>query len=89
MSKKKALSFNQFIKRFPNEEACFEYLYKIKWPNGFDSSLPANLFENAVLSRRFACFVFLPYGFSLVFALTSRNKGNSLSKMPNGFFSGQ
>ena len=23
MSKKKALSFKQFIKRFPNEEACF------------------------------------------------------------------
>ena len=35
MSKKKALSFKQFIKRFPNEEACFDYLYKVKWPNGF------------------------------------------------------
>lgn len=35
MSKKKTLSFNQFIKRFPNEKACAEYLYQIKWPNGF------------------------------------------------------
>lgn len=35
MSKKKTLSFSQFIKRFPNEEACFDYLYKVKWPNGF------------------------------------------------------
>ena len=35
MSKKKTLSFNQFIKRFPDEKACAEYLYQIKWPNGF------------------------------------------------------
>lgn len=35
MSKKKTLSFNQFIKRFPNEKSCAEYLYQIKWPNGF------------------------------------------------------
>lgn len=35
MSKKKALSFSQFIKRFPNEEACTKYLYKVKWPHGF------------------------------------------------------
>lgn len=36
MSKKKTLSFNQFIKRFPDEKACAEYLYQIKWPNGFE-----------------------------------------------------
>jgi transposase-like protein len=35
MSKKKALSFSQFIKRFPTEEACANYLYQVKWPNGF------------------------------------------------------
>lgn len=35
MSKKKALSFNQFIKRFPDEEACVKYLYAVKWPKGF------------------------------------------------------
>ena len=35
MSKKKTLSFNQFIKRFSDEKACAEYLYPIKWPNGF------------------------------------------------------
>ena len=35
MSKKKMLSFTRFIKRFPNENACVEYLYKVKWPTGF------------------------------------------------------
>lgn len=35
MSKKKALSFNQFIKRFSTEEACANYLYQVKWPDGF------------------------------------------------------
>ena len=35
MSKKKVLSFSQFIKRFPTEEACAKYLYQIKWPDGF------------------------------------------------------
>ena len=32
---KKAMSFAQFLKRFPNEKACAEYLYSIKWPDGF------------------------------------------------------
>ena len=32
---KKAMSFAQFLKRFPNEKACAEYLYNIKWPDGF------------------------------------------------------
>ena len=36
MSKKKMLSFTQFIKRFPNEKACVEYLYSVKWPQGFE-----------------------------------------------------
>ena len=36
MSKKKMLSFAQFIKRFPNEKACVEYLYSVKWPKGFE-----------------------------------------------------
>lgn len=36
MSEKKMLSFTQFIKRFPNEKACVEYLHKIKWPDGFE-----------------------------------------------------
>lgn len=35
MSKKITLSFSQFIKKFPNEKACAEYLYKVKWPKGF------------------------------------------------------
>ena len=35
MSKKKALSFSQFIKRFPDAEACVKYLYAVKWPKGF------------------------------------------------------
>jgi hypothetical protein len=29
------LSIIEFQHRFPNEEACFEYLYNKKWPNGF------------------------------------------------------
>ena len=32
---KKAMSYAQFLKRFPNEKACAEYLYHVKWPNGF------------------------------------------------------
>ena len=32
---KKAMSYAQFLKRFPNEKACAEYLYSVKWPNGF------------------------------------------------------
>ena len=36
MSKKKMLSFARFIKRFPNEKACVEYLYSVKWPQGFE-----------------------------------------------------
>ena len=32
---KKAMSYAQFLKRFPNEKACAEYLYNIKWPNGY------------------------------------------------------
>ena len=32
---KKAMSYAQFLKRFPNEKACAEYLHSVKWPNGF------------------------------------------------------
>lgn len=32
---KKAMSYAQFLKRFPNEKACVEYLYNVKWPEGF------------------------------------------------------
>ena len=39
------------------------------------SSLSVKPSENAVFSRHFAYLVFQPYVFSLVFALTSRNKG--------------
>lgn len=31
----KAMSFAQFILRFPTEQACAEYLFAFKWPNGF------------------------------------------------------
>lgn len=34
-SVKKAMGFAQFLKRFPNEKTCLEYLYTVKWPNGF------------------------------------------------------
>lgn len=32
---RKAMSFTQFIQRFPTEKACAEYLFAVKWPNGF------------------------------------------------------
>ena len=49
-----------------------------------NSGLSVKPCENAVFSRHFACFVFQPYVFSLVFALTSRNKGKffSLRRLP-------
>ena len=40
-----------------------------------NSHLSVKPSENAVFSRHFAYLVFQPYVFSLVFALTSRNKG--------------
>ena len=49
-----------------------------------NSSLSVKPSENAVFSRHFAYLVFQPYVFSLVFALTSRNKGKffSLRRLP-------
>ncbi len=44
------------------------------------SNLSVKPSESAVFSRRFAYFVFQPYVFFLVFALTGRNKGKFLSK---------
>ena len=35
MAKKKELSFSRFLKRFSTEKACADYLYQIKWPEGF------------------------------------------------------
>ena len=35
MAKKKELSFSRFIKRFSTEKACSDYLYQVKWPEGF------------------------------------------------------
>lgn len=32
---KKAMSFAQFLKRFPDDKACAKYLYNVKWPEGF------------------------------------------------------
>jgi len=29
------MSFFEFMKRFPNENACFDYMIKIRWPDGF------------------------------------------------------
>ena len=52
---------------------CFSQAEKAALINSFLSMKPS---ENAVISRCFASFVFQPYVFSLVFALTSRNKGN-------------
>ena len=35
MAKKKELSFSRFLKRFSTEKACADYLYQVKWPEGF------------------------------------------------------
>lgn len=35
MTKKNALSFSKFIKRFSTEQACAEYLYQVKWLEGY------------------------------------------------------
>lgn len=35
MAKKNELSFGSFMKRFSTEQACEEYLYQAKWPDGY------------------------------------------------------
>ena len=35
MAKKKELSFSNFIKRFSTEKACSDYLYQVKWAEGY------------------------------------------------------
>lgn len=52
MSKKKMLSFTQFIKRFPNEKACTEYLYSVKWPKGFECPVCGCRHGYALKNRR-------------------------------------
>lgn len=52
MSKKKMLSFAQFIKRFPNEKACVEYLYNVKWPKGFECPICGCRHGYALKNRR-------------------------------------
>jgi transposase-like protein len=29
------ISFHQFLSMFPTEQSCFDYLFKIRWPQGF------------------------------------------------------
>ena len=52
MSKKKMLSFTQFIKCFPNEKACVEYLYNVKWPQGFECPVCGCRHGYAIKNRR-------------------------------------
>lgn len=52
MPKKKMLSFTQFIKRFPNEKACAEYLYGVKWPQGFECPICGCRHGYALKNRR-------------------------------------
>ena len=35
MSQQETMTFAEFLKRFNTEEACREYLYEKRWPNGF------------------------------------------------------
>ncbi len=70
------MDFNWFI--------CSYQLFSYEQKREINSSLSVKPSENAVFSRHFACAVFQPYVFSLVFALTSRNKGKffSLRRLP-------
>ena len=52
MSRKKMLSFTQFIKRFPDEKACVEYLYQVKWPDGFVCPVCGSRHCYAIKTRR-------------------------------------
>jgi hypothetical protein len=29
------MTFDEFVKQFPAEEQCREYLFELRWPNGF------------------------------------------------------
>ena len=35
MAKQDPISFMEFKQRFSNEEACRDYLYHMRWPDGF------------------------------------------------------
>ncbi len=35
MAKQEAITLLQFQRKFASEEACFEHLYKLRWPEGF------------------------------------------------------
>ncbi|WP_084756344.1 transposase [Candidatus Paracaedibacter symbiosus] len=28
-------TYGEFVKWFPDDAACYSYLFKIRWPNGF------------------------------------------------------
>lgn len=34
-AKRRDFDFTEFNKRFPSEKECFDYLFKLRWPNGF------------------------------------------------------
>ena len=55
------------------------FLYK-KYP--VNSSLSNQSSETLVFSRKIGILILVPYVFSLVFALMSRNKGNFLFRLP-------
>ena len=59
----------------PPQTASAQYQLRTTLSKSVNSSLSVKPSENAVFSRHFAYLVFQPYVFSLVFALTSRNKG--------------
>jgi transposase-like protein len=35
MSQQESMNLVDFIKRFPNEDACRQYLFELRWPDGF------------------------------------------------------
>ena len=53
---KRAMSYAQFLKRFPNDKACAEYLYSVKWPKGFVCPVCGHLHGYALnRSGRYQC----------------------------------
>ena len=53
-----------------------------KAPNCANSDLSNQSSETLVFSRKIGILILVPYVFSLVFALMSRNKGNFLFRLP-------
>ena len=71
----------------PTEKIMAYHEHKAKggysrWNTLSNSSLSNQSSETLVFSRKIGILILVPYVFSLVFALMSRNKGNFLFRLP-------